>query len=351
MTSSKNLGNAPLMSDADGETIRARKRAVDVHMHFIPDFYRHALALANMASPDGINELPPWDEENFLRVMDKLQIETAMLSLSSPGVHFGDDHKALQLARRVNDEERQLMKRNPGRIGVFASLPLPDVEASIEEARRALDHLGADGVVFESNHHGVYLGDPVLDPLYAELDKRSAVIFIHPTSPACECSARESKLYPRPMLEFLFDSTRSVADMVLSGVLKRFPNLKAIVPHAGAALPILMERIELLLPLLGTPGESTPPSMREAMRQLHFDLAGAPVPQLLPALLSVADIKHIHYGSDYPFTPEDSCSLLAERIASTPILTSADQALIWRDNALALFPRFTDPKRNIPLAG
>ena len=214
------------MSDADSETIRAHKRAVDVHMHFIPDFYRDALALTNMASPDGINELPPWDEENFLRVMDKLQIETAMLSLSSPGVHFGDDHKALQLARRVNDEGRQLMKRNPGRIGVFASLPLPDVEASIEEARRALDHLGADGVVFESNHHGVYLGDPVLDPLYAELDKRSAVIFIHPTSPACECSARESKLYPRPMLEFLFDSTRSVADMVLSGVLKRFPNLK-----------------------------------------------------------------------------------------------------------------------------
>jgi predicted TIM-barrel fold metal-dependent hydrolase len=242
------------------------------------------------------------------------------------------------------------MDRYPGRIGLFASLPLPDVEASIEEAERALDDLGADGVVFESNHHGVYLGDPVLDPLYAELDKRSAVIFVHPTSPACECSARESKLYPRPMLEFLFDSTRSIADMVLSGVLKRFPNLKVIVPHAGAALPILMERIELLLPLLGKPGESVPPSMREAMRELHFDLAGAPVPQLLPALLSVADIKHIHYGSDYPFTPEDSCSLLAERIASTPILTSADQALIWRDNALELFPRFANPRRNTPLA-
>jgi predicted TIM-barrel fold metal-dependent hydrolase len=190
----------------------------------------------------------------------------------------------------------------------------------------------------------------VLDPLYAELDKRSAVIFVHPTSPACECSARGSKLFPRPMMEFLFDSTRSIADMVLSRVLKRFPNLKVIVPHAGAALPILMERIELLLPLLGKPGESVPPSMREAMRELHFDLAGAPVPQLLQALLSVADIKHIHYGSDYPFTPEASCSLLAGRIASTPILTSSDLALIWRDNALALFPRFTNPRRNIPLA-
>jgi 6-methylsalicylate decarboxylase len=332
------------------QTTRVRRRAVDVHMHFIPEFYRDALASANMTSPDGINALPRWDEEDFLRVMDSLQVETAVLSISSPGVHFGNHRKALQLARKVNDVGRRLMDRYPGRIGLFASLPLPDLEASIEEAARALDDLGADGVVFESNHHGVYLGDPVLDPLYAELDKRSAVIFVHPTSPACACSARESKLYPRPMLEFLFDSTRSIADMVLSGVLKRFPNLKVIVPHAGAALPILVERIELLLPLLGKPEESDPPSMREAMRELHFDLAGAPVPQLLPALLSVADIKHIHYGSDYPFTPEEACSLMADRIASTPILTSADHALIWRDNALELFPRFANPKRNTPPA-
>ncbi len=324
------------------QTTRERRRAVDVHMHFIPEFYRDALASANMASPDGINTLPPWDEEDFLRAMDSLQIEAAVLSISSPGVHFGDDRKALQLARRVNDEGRRLMDRNGGRIGFFASVPLPEVEASIEEAGRALDDLGADGVVFESNHRGVYLGDSVLDPLYAELDKRSAVIFVHPTSPACECSERGSELYPRPMMEFLFDTTRSIADMVLSGVLKRFPNLKVIVPHAGAALPILMERIELLLPLLSKHRESAPPSMREAMRELHFDLAGAPVPQLLSALLSVADIKHVHYGSDYPFTPEDSCLLLAERIASSPILTSADRVLVWRDNALELFPRFAN---------
>jgi hypothetical protein len=186
------------------QIVREHIRAVDVHMHFIPEFYRHALASANMASPDGINALPAWEEEDFLRVMDNLQIETGMLSMSSPSVHFCNDRKALQLARKVNDEGRRLMDRNPGRIGLFASLPLPDVEASIEEARRALDDVGADGVVFESNHHGVYLGDPVLDPLYAELDKRSAVIFVHPTSPTCECSARGSKLYPRPMLEFYF---------------------------------------------------------------------------------------------------------------------------------------------------
>ena len=213
MTNIKNLGNDgsllpthPLISDANADNIREHIRADDVHMHVIPDFYGQALASANMASPDGINALPPWDED----------IETAILSISSPGVHFGNDRKALQLARKVNDAGRRLMDRYPGRIGLFASLPLPDVEASIEEAGRALDDLGADAVAFESNHHGVYLGDPVLDPLYAELDKRSAVIFVPPTSPACECSARESKLYPRPMVEFLFDSTRSIADMVPS---------------------------------------------------------------------------------------------------------------------------------------
>src|ERR1700677_327062 len=125
------------------QTTRECRRAVDVHMHFIPELYRDALASANMSSPDGISALPPWDEEDFLRVMDSLQIETAVLSISSPGVHFGNDRKALGLARKVNDEGRRLMDRHPGRIGLFASLPFPDVEASIERAGRALDDLGS----------------------------------------------------------------------------------------------------------------------------------------------------------------------------------------------------------------
>jgi 6-methylsalicylate decarboxylase len=248
---------------------------IDVHAHFLPDFYLQALIEAGESQPDGIYALPEWDEKSALRTMDTLGVRTALLSISSPGVHFGEDGRAADLARRCNNEGARLRRAHPARFGHFASLPLPDVEASVGEAVRALDELGADGVVLETNSGGLYLGDPLLKPLYIELDRRAAVIFIHPTSPACPCCARLSAAYPQPMVEFMFETTRSVADMVLSGVLDRFPNLKVIVPHAGAALPALSERIELLLPMLAKEGAPKPPSIIHALRSLHFDLAGA----------------------------------------------------------------------------
>jgi predicted TIM-barrel fold metal-dependent hydrolase len=314
---------------------------IDVHAHFLPAFYRQALIDAGESQPDGIASLPQWDEKTTLRVMDDLGIQTALLSISSPGVHFGDDARALDLARRCNDEGARLQTAYPGRFGHFACLPLPDVEGSIKEAARALDQLSADGVILETNHRGIYLGDPQLDPLYAELNRREAVIFVHPTSPACSCCSRLSASYPQPMVEFMFETTRSIADMVLSGVLERYPRLKVIVPHAGAALPALSERIELLLPMLGKEGAPKPPSLREALRKLHFDLAGAPVPHLLEVLLSVADPHRLHYGSDYPFTPAHVCDMLAQKIENTPALTDELRQRIWSDNARELFPRLS----------
>ena len=312
---------------------------IDVHVHYIPDFYRRALIDAGLGAPDGIRELPAWDEEAALRTMDKLQVGTAMLSISSPGVHLGDDVRASDLARRVNEEAQRLRHAYPDRFGHLASLPLPNVERAVAEAIYALDVLGADGVVLETNANGIYLGDPQLEPLYAELDRRQAVIFIHPTTPAGRCCGRLDARCPQPMLEFIFDTTRSVSDMILSGVLKRFPQLRVIVPHAGAALSVLMERVELLLPVLSASAGDAPPSIRQAMRNLHFDLAGAPVPQQLSALLQVADAEHLHYGSDYPFTPASTCVALAQALQATPLLDEATRARMWGENALSLFPR------------
>jgi predicted TIM-barrel fold metal-dependent hydrolase len=312
---------------------------IDVHAHFLPGFYREALTEAGLSQPDGILELPAWNAADAIAAMDRLNIGTAMLSISSPGVHFGDGGHAKSLARCLNDEARRLCEAYPGRFGSFAVLPLPDVDGAVAEASYALDVLKADGVVLETNHEGIYLGDPLLEPLYAELNRRKAVIFIHPTSPACACSGRHTDRYPQPVMEFMFETTRSVADMVLSGVLNRFPDLRVIVPHAGAALPVLTERIELLLPVLGRPGLGPAPSLREAMGKLHFDLAGAPLPQLLAVLLTVASPDRLHYGSDYPFTPADACGAVANRLETTPLLDDALRAGIWRENALSLFPR------------
>jgi predicted TIM-barrel fold metal-dependent hydrolase len=321
-----------------GGVYRDLKR-IDVHAHYIPEFYREILVESGLGQPDGIGSLPPWDEKKALRAMDRFGVSTAILSISSPGVHFGDDSQARTLARRLNEEGTRLIEEYPNRFGLFASVPLPDVEGSIQEAIYALDELGADGVVVESNHRGMYLGDPLLDPLYQELDRRGTVVFVHPTSPPCHCSARLAQQYLQPMMEFIFETTRSICDMILSGVLERFPNLRVMVPHAGAALPVLTERIDLLLPLLGRSKGGPLKSMRETLRNLHFDLAGAPIPELLGALLQMADYNRIHYGSDYPFTPPDACLSLLHQIESTPLLNQDLRKRIFRDSALNLFPQ------------
>jgi len=311
---------------------------IDLHAHYIPDFYREALLAAGQAQPDGIPAIPEWDEPSALRAMDELNVGTAILSISSPGVHFGDPGDAVALARRVNEEGARLVKRYPGRFGFFASLPVPEFDEAVDELRYALDVLGADGVVLESNQRGVYLGDERLEPIYAEVAARNSLVFTHPTTPfgAEHLSGR----YPRPMLEFMFESTRSVADFILSGVLNRHPSLRLVVPHAGAALPVLVNRIDMLLPLLATPGGDAAPSAREAMGQLHFDLAGAPVEELLRALLSVANPAHLYYGSDFPFTPFDACAGLAEQLEKTSLLDDEQRGQMFQGNAKALLPRF-----------
>lgn len=309
---------------------------IDVHAHFVPDFYRQALLDSGHQHPDGIKAIPEWSESLALSTMDRLGVAVSMISISSPGVHFGNSAKAAELARAVNEEGARVRDANPGRFGLFASLPLPDVQASVDEIHYALDVLQADGVVLETNHHGMYLGDERLEQIYAEVSARSSVIFIHPTSPP---DAGHLALgYPRPMLEFMFETTRSVTNMILSGVLDRHGQMRVIVPHAGAALSVLANRIELLLPLLTPPGGETPPGIRKALCRLHFDLAGAPVEELATALLSVADPQNIHYGSDFPFTPADACVELATRIDESVALSGLSESLS-QNNSQLLFPR------------
>jgi predicted TIM-barrel fold metal-dependent hydrolase len=309
---------------------------IDVHAHFVPDFYREALITAGLSQPDGIRAIPPWSVEEALTTMDRLRVSRSYVSISSPGVHFGDDAAAAVLARRCNTEAADLTARHPDRFGWFACLPLPDVDAAVAETEYALTHLGADGIVLETNARGQYLGDPALDAVYALAAAHRVPVFVHPTTPF---EAEHLALgYPRPMLEFLFETTRSITDLVLSGVLERHADLRVIVPHAGAALPVLANRIELLLPILAE-GSATPPSMREALRRFHFDLAGAPVREMLDALLAVADPDRIHYGSDYPFTPPEACVRLAERLDTTDQLDAAQRAKVDSANAVALFAR------------
>ncbi|MDB4900873.1 MAG: amidohydrolase 2 [Mucilaginibacter sp.] len=316
-------------------------QSIDVHAHYITDHYREAAIAAGHSKPDGMPAIPEWDVDNTLAVMDSIGIQTAMLSISSPGIHFGDDNAAKALARAINEEGAKIVSDHPGRFGLFASLPLPDMQNSLKELEYVMDELKVDGIVLETNFHGVYLGDNRLEELFCELNKRSAIVFIHPTSPSCTCCQSLALGYPRPMLEFMFETTRSVTNLILSGVTQSYSNVRIIVPHAGAALPVLIDRIAGLTPILGLSTSFSEAELFQEFKKLYFDLAGTPLPRLLPVLLTMANTDHILYGSDYPFSTEALVRSLMTKLENSNLDKKQLKAFM-RDNALKLFPRLLD---------
>ncbi|MFJ9214050.1 amidohydrolase family protein [Streptomyces sp. NPDC102264] len=309
--------------------------AIDVHAHFITDRLRAAMQAAGHGEPDGMPAIPDWDPEAALTHMDAVGVRTAMLSVSSPGVDFGDAGATRELARSVNDEGAELVRAHPGRFGLMASLPLPDIPAALAEAEYALDRLGADGIVLKTHYQGRYLGDPHYEPLMDLLDERRAVVCLHPTSP--QCWQDTSLGYPRPMVEFAFDTTRAVAHLIMSGTLRRHPGISFIVPHAGAALPVLADRIAVFALMQA---EGPPAEVLADLATLHFDLAGFALPRALPALLQLTDTRHLLYGSDFPFTPGWAVEGLARNLADA--MDPATREDMLRHNASRLFPRLQE---------
>ena len=285
-------------------------RRIDVHAHHVPEGYRAALVEHGHGQPDGFRQIPEWSADEHVAAMDRLGIAVSLLSISSPGVHLGDGAATVDLAREVNEAGRRAVVDHPGRFGLLASLPLPDVDAAIAEIVHCGEHLEVAGFAVLTNIGGTYLGDAAFRPVFRELDRRGARLFIHPTSPPCW--ERTSFGRPRPMVEFFFDTTRAVVDLVLNGTIAEHPGIEFLVPHAGATLPLVADRVAVFAGLLDVPPAV---DVQRDLARVHFDLAGFPVPRQLDALLSLTTADHLHYGSDYPFTPEFAVAMAAERLA------------------------------------
>jgi len=268
---------------------------IDVHAYFVTDAYVAAAWAAGIDRPDNMPNWPSWSAEAHLEVLDR-----AILSISSPGIHFGDDPAATALGVHVNNFAADICRENPDRFGFFAALPLSNVDGALKEIERAFA-LGATGVAIESNPGGTYLGDPSYVPVWAELNRRHAIVFVHPTSPpAAELT---DVGLPRPMLEFIFDTTRTMTDLIVTGTLKSNPDVRVIAPHCGAALPFLADRIQFVLDVLDRAGQGCDTTDFTAqLQRLWFDVAGFPMPIQIPALLATVGPEHPLYGSDYCWT-------------------------------------------------
>jgi predicted TIM-barrel fold metal-dependent hydrolase len=272
---------------------------VDVHAHFLTPWYVEAAEAGGHHRPDGMPAWPSWSPEDHLRLMDAHGIEQSVLSVSSPGVWFGDREASVALCRRLNDYAAGLVASRPDRFRFFASVPLPAVDEAVAEAARALDELGAAGTVALTNTGGTYLSDPLVAPYLDELDRRGAVLFVHPTSPpGWEATALG---FPRPMVEFLADTTRVMSALLVSGDAARRTGLRIIVPHCGASLPLVADRLRLFASLTPSPGGSE--VIDEGLGRLWFDLAGTPLPVHAEALVAQVGTERLLYGSDYCWTP------------------------------------------------
>jgi 6-methylsalicylate decarboxylase len=319
--------------------------AIDVHAHYVPERYRRWLVDSGLLATDGF-PLPPWDPDRHVEDMDLTGIGGAVLSLSSPDIHWGDSAKAGMLARDANEVAAEAVAAHPKRFGFYATLPLPDVDASLAEIEHALDVLGADGVKVLSNHNGVYLGDPRLEPLFAELGRRNAVVTVHPVRAKAVPDGVLPGV-PYPLFEFQFDTTRAVANMIFNGTLRRNPGIKFVCPHMGALFPLLGARMEGIAGLMlhfGTAPEGFEmPDVRGALDDLYYDTAGGfNLPVQLPALKGIGRTERMLYGSDYPFTPTAAGGPMLGALRKTDLLGEEEKVRVLRENALALFPRFSE---------
>ena len=327
----------------------AAPHRIDVHFHSVPRAY--AKALADSALGPHIR-IPEWSPDLALRTMDQLGIQAAITSLSVPGCHLGDAAMARSLSRAVNEECAEFCARQPKRLGAFATLPIPDMEGACAEAIHALDVLKQDGIGLLANYDGVYLGDPSFDPLFEVLNARRAVVAIHPNNhPA---GAQIHLRVPGFLMEYLFDTTRAAANLVFSGAMDRYPDIKFILSHAGGTLPFISWRLAEIaerqlaaspfkerfqIPLVAdNRGQVTKDFVLARLKRFYYDTALAAGPQTFGALREVADPSRVLFGSDWPYCHVEMGEDMVASLDAT--LSAAEKPAVARDNALKLFPRF-----------
>ena len=308
---------------------------IDVHHHFVPPSYlrreRERVLAAMALNPEILTE---WTPARAVEELDRHDIARALVSISTPGIWFGEPEAARTLARECNEYAAQMARDHPGRFGNFAAIPLPDVEGSLREIAHAYDVLGADGVGILTSYDDRWPGDAAFAPVFDELNRRKAKVFVHPTMSCC------GNVFPgisKPIIEFPTDTARTVASLALSGTMARFPDVTFIFSHGGGSLPSIVQRLAIPVSEM-KPEERAkrlPRGLDYELKRQYYDLASVgSSPPGMAAVLKLWPITQLTYGSDVPF---GSSVGIAEGITKLG-LADADLKLIQRGNAARLFP-------------
>lgn len=313
---------------------------IDTHQHPVPDYYARALAGVGITG-SGENPWPEWTIQKQLDLMGELNIKAVVNSVASPGAYFGDIDKAIAIARECNEGSAKMVADRPHQFGAFALLPLPDVAAAAKEAAYALDTLKLDGICLLTHTGPRHLGHPDEDELYAELDRRKAVVFVHPLRNQAKNMPAYS--YPAGMTELVLDTTRAIHNLLWNGTFGKFPNIKWIMPHGGGTIPFLTYRISAMDNHPKVQAKLPGGSVKSALRGLYYDVAEINDPAPLKALMEIADPSRVLFGSDYPFSrhtnPEQDVRDTIKGFEAFDGWDAATRRGIEHDNALKLLPR------------
>ena len=311
-------------------------RRIDVHHHLMPPNYIAAAGHERLfhGSPPKLRMPLDWNPARSVEEMDRYGIATSITSIATPGVWFGDDAAGRRLARECNEYATRMTEDYPGRFGVFASLPLPDIEGCLREIEYAFDRLNADGVVLMTSVENKWLGDRAFDPVFDELNRRKAVVYVHPTVPDC-CR----NLIPHvasAVIEFPMDTTRAIVSLLYSGTFARCPDIRFIFSHSGGMLPFVASRVARAPALDDALAASVPNGAMVELQKLYYEICSATSPMAMSSLMHLVAVSQILFGTDYPWR---YAAPTVEEFDSYK-LSAKDRKAINRGNALRLFPRF-----------
>jgi len=308
---------------------------IDVHHHFFPAEYLKVQRAGIIAAADADPSIFfSWTAERALGAMDETGVAFALSSPPLPGVWItGDIPQTRKVTRIYNDGAADVARKHPTRFGNFAALALPDVSGSLTEIEYAFSTLKVDGVSLLSSYDGKWLGDPLFDPVFAELNRRKTTVYVHPTTPACCNNIMPDVLTSN--VEFLFDTTRSIVSLLYAGTFTKYPSVKFIFAHTGGTVADLSYRINAYAARHKEIADRNPDGALAAFKKLYYDVANSTNPPAMSAILSLVPLSQILFGSDYPYVQIPVTTGGLDKLN----YSAHNVAAINRDNALALFPR------------